>query len=266
MNELHKVEAQCATLIPQGPGYDGKITLANQVCTALGSEPGQPLVSGNRYVQLSYGYSYSHLWRVRVSILSLPHTSRPLNMSLGRLQNFGIICAFGAAFITAYFLFTQFNTKSAGETSVVLFKRGSKATALKQASEDVKGGGGGDDEEKAHGHSSSSTVEPSPALDLQAGVGFAGEKEGGEAVAAAPAMTDVFSWQHIEYTVPLADGTHRRLLDDVSGFVAPGKLTALMGESGAGKVRRSFYRGSPLLMRCLFVTVDFNLLVDRLLY
>ncbi|THH00264.1 hypothetical protein EW026_g2253 [Hermanssonia centrifuga] len=181
VNELHKVEAQCATLIPQGPGYDGKITLAN--------------------------------------------------------QNFGIICAFGAAFITAYFLFTQFNTKSAGETSVVLFKRGSKATALKQASEDVKGGGGGDDEEKAHGHSSSSTVEPSPALDLQAGVGFAGEKEGGEAVAAAPAMTDVFSWQHIEYTVPLADGTHRRLLDDVSGFVAPGKLTALMGESGAGKVR-----------------------------
>ena len=27
-----------------------------------------------------------------------------------------------------------------------------------------------------------------------------------------------------------------RLLDEVSGFVAPGKLTALMGESGAGKV------------------------------
>jgi len=28
---------------------------------------------------------------------------------------------------------------------------------------------------------------------------------------------------------------HRKLLDDVSGYVAPGKLTALMGESGAGK-------------------------------
>ena len=28
----------------------------------------------------------------------------------------------------------------------------------------------------------------------------------------------------------------RKLLDNISGFVAPGKLTALMGESGAGKV------------------------------
>jgi ATP-binding cassette subfamily G (WHITE) protein 2 (SNQ2) len=27
----------------------------------------------------------------------------------------------------------------------------------------------------------------------------------------------------------------RELLSDVSGYVAPGKLTALMGESGAGK-------------------------------
>lgn len=48
-------------------------------------------------------------------------------------------------------------------------------------------------------------------------------------------MTDVFSWQHVQYTVPVGHGETRRLLDDVSGYVAPGKLTALMGESGAGK-------------------------------
>jgi ATP-binding cassette, subfamily G (WHITE), member 2, SNQ2 len=54
-------------------------------------------------------------------------------------------------------------------------------------------------------------------------------------MAAQPKMTDVFSWQHIEYTVPISSGEHRRLLDDVSGYVVPGKLTALMGESGAGK-------------------------------
>ena len=56
-----------------------------------------------------------------------------------------------------------------------------------------------------------------------------------KAIVETRAMTDVFSWQHMEYVVPLGDGEHRRLLDDVSGYVAPGKLTALMGESGAGK-------------------------------
>jgi len=33
----------------------------------------------------------------------------------------------------------------------------------------------------------------------------------------------------------IGGGERRRLLDNISGYVAPGKLTALMGESGAGK-------------------------------
>lgn len=49
---------------------------------------------------------------------------------------------------------------------------------------------------------------------------------------AGPPKKGVFSWQHISYR--LAGG--KLLLNNVSGFVAPGKLTALMGESGAGKV------------------------------
>ena len=54
-----------------------------------------------------------------------------------------------------------------------------------------------------------------------------------------PMMTDVFTWRNVQYDVHLKKGETRRLLDDISGFVAPGKLTALMGESGAGKVRES---------------------------
>jgi ATP-binding cassette subfamily G (WHITE) protein 2 (SNQ2) len=54
-----------------------------------------------------------------------------------------------------------------------------------------------------------------------------------------PMMTDVFTWRNVQYDVTLKKGETRRLLDDISGFVAPGKLTALMGESGAGKVRKS---------------------------
>lgn len=49
-------------------------------------------------------------------------------------------------------------------------------------------------------------------------------------------MTDNFTWQNLRYIVPVGKGQTRQLLDDVSGYVVPGKLTALMGESGAGKV------------------------------
>lgn len=53
----------------------------------------------------------------------------------------------------------------------------------------------------------------------------------------APKMTNTFSWQHMNYVISAGGGKTRKLLDNVSGFVSPGKLTALMGESGAGKVR-----------------------------
>ena len=51
-----------------------------------------------------------------------------------------------------------------------------------------------------------------------------------------PKMADIFSWSHVRYTIPIGNHEHRILLDDVSGYVVPGKLTALMGASGAGKV------------------------------
>lgn len=56
-----------------------------------------------------------------------------------------------------------------------------------------------------------------------------------EALASQKPMTDIFSWQHLKYTVPIPGEGDRKLLDNISGYVAPGKLTALMGESGAGK-------------------------------
>ncbi|ORX70474.1 hypothetical protein DL89DRAFT_292148 [Linderina pennispora] len=43
-----------------------------------------------------------------------------------------------------------------------------------------------------------------------------------------------YTWKHVSYTVPVSGG-ERMLLDDVSGYVKPGTMTALMGSSGAGK-------------------------------
>src|SRR4051812_25115116 len=97
------------------------------------------------------------------------------------------------------------------EASVMLFKRGPKQTVAAQKP----------DEE-------STETEKAPAR--------AENRSTTTAVSVQPIkMTDVFSWQHVNYTVPLPGGEERQLLSDVSGFVAPGKLTALMGESGAGK-------------------------------
>ncbi|KAJ7476163.1 pleiotropic drug resistance ABC transporter [Mycena latifolia] len=130
-------------------------------------------------------------------------------------MNYGIVVAFGVGFITLLLVFTEFNTSSSTDTPVVLFKRGSKKAAA------LAGGGAPADVEKAG----------AAAEDVSDGEDQAAVEE---ALAAQPPMTDVFSWQNLNYVVPVKDGT-RKLLDNVSGYVVPGKLTALMGESGAGK-------------------------------
>ncbi|KAI0800819.1 ABC-2 type transporter-domain-containing protein [Fomes fomentarius] len=43
-----------------------------------------------------------------------------------------------------------------------------------------------------------------------------------------------FTWEKINYHVPVSGGT-RTLLHDIYGYVKPGSMTALMGASGAGK-------------------------------
>ncbi|OJT05939.1 Brefeldin A resistance protein [Trametes pubescens] len=188
VNEFHTVHADCSVLVPQGAGYEG-VDITNQVCTTVGSVPGQLTVSGMDYVTLSYGYTYAHLWR-----------------------NFGILCAFGIGFITILLALTENNTSVAGETAVMLFKRGTKTDIVQ---DDAK------DEEKG----------AAPASNIEAHH----ENEAQAIKQATHTVTDVFSFQHLNYVVPVGGGNTRRLLDDVSGYVPPGRLTALMGESGAGK-------------------------------
>lgn len=45
--------------------------------------------------------------------------------------------------------------------------------------------------------------------------------------------TAIFTWQHVNYDVSVKGG-RKRLLNDVQGYVRPGRLTAMMGASGAG--------------------------------
>lgn len=94
----------------------------------------------------------------------------------------------------------------------MLFKRGTKATVPTKVNDVEKAGAAASD---------SDTINSAPG--------------NAEKMETPPPMTDIFTWQHLTYTVPISGGTHRQLLNDVAGYVAPGKLTALMGESGAGE-------------------------------
>jgi ABC-type lipoprotein export system ATPase subunit len=55
-----------------------------------------------------------------------------------------------------------------------------------------------------------------------------------EHIQAITPQKSIFAWRDVSYDIPVKDGT-RRLLDQVSGWIKPGTLTALMGVSGAGK-------------------------------
>lgn len=122
-------------------------------------------------------------------------------------------------FTCGLLFFTEYNAGLSGEIAVTLFKHESKTYAINEtpSSTDEKTPAGGRNGVAGRSKTKSEVVKPRKPLPE------------------APAMTNIFSWQHIEYTIPLGKGEHRRLLNDVTGYVAPGKLTALMGESGAGK-------------------------------
>lgn len=111
-------------------------------------------------------------------------------------------------------IFTERNTSSATETSIVLFKRSRRRRA--NASSEIEL----NEKNTLQRYYSEQARQDQQAL---------------SAIRTQAPMTDVFTWRNLRYTVPVDNG-ERLLLDRVSGFVAPGKLTALMGESGAGKV------------------------------
>ncbi|KAJ3558376.1 hypothetical protein NP233_g11520 [Leucocoprinus birnbaumii] len=125
-------------------------------------------------------------------------------------MNFGIVIAFGVGFFAALLIFTELNTSASHENSVVLFRRGFKQLARSKEQDEESG--------------------------VVNEVKFDSDKQTEKAaLVSSNPMTDIFSWQHLHYTVPIKGEDDRTLLNDVSGYVAPGKLTALMGESGAGK-------------------------------
>jgi ABC-type multidrug transport system ATPase subunit len=128
--------------------------------------------------------------------------------------------AFMIFFLFVYLFATEFNSATDSSAEVLVFRRGHVPQQLVAAEKAARN----DEEAPVAG----------------AGTGSAGkndelqEKEQDEHVQALVPQTDVFTWKDVCYDIKIK-GEPRRLLDNVSGWVKPGTLTALMGVSGAGK-------------------------------
>jgi ATP-binding cassette, subfamily G (WHITE), member 2, SNQ2 len=137
-------------------------------------------------------------------------------------QNFGVLVIFGVSFTFCLLLFSEYNTGLSGQTPMVLFKRGSKTSAVKHEADSVISV---DDLEKVISKNTSEGMREIDNFGLEV---LRKRKMAVE----QPMKRHTFSWHHIKYAVPIEDNEHMLLLDDISGYVAPGKFTALMGESG----------------------------------
>lgn len=124
-------------------------------------------------------------------------------------RNFGILIAFLVFFMILYFIATELKSTTASTAEVLVFQRGHVPKHLQNGGKNVV------------------------AEDLTRNGTSSGDSKDDKTNAIEP-QKDIFTWRDVVYDVPVKGGT-RRLLSNVSGWVKPGTLTALMGVSGAGK-------------------------------
>lgn len=117
-------------------------------------------------------------------------------------RNLGILFAFLFFFMAIYFVAVELNSSTSSTAEALVFPRGEVPAYLRDG-------------------------KAKPAMTEN-------DKDKDEEVTALPPQKDMFTWKDVVYDIHIKE-EKRRLLDNVSGWVKPGTLTALMGVSGAGK-------------------------------
>lgn len=124
-------------------------------------------------------------------------------------RNVGILIGFWIFFLITYLVATEINSASTSEPDVMVFLDGKR--------------------EKDPRPERSAAAEPDPLATINASA-----PERGTKTATSTEEQEAFSWENVCLDVEIG-GRPRQLLNNVSGWVRPGTLTALMGVSGAGK-------------------------------
>ncbi|KAJ8110182.1 hypothetical protein OPT61_g6907 [Boeremia exigua] len=101
-NEFSGRTMECAPeqLVPQGPGVDP----AYQGCSLTGAQPNSNSVSGASYLQSSFEYTRSHLWR-----------------------NFGVVIAFSVLYLAVTVWATEFLSFAQSGGGALVFKKSKRA-------------------------------------------------------------------------------------------------------------------------------------------
>nr|POE75585.1 zeb2-regulated abc transporter 1 [Quercus suber] len=200
-NEFHGRDFPCSSVIP---AYDNLLG-DTFICSVRGAVAGQFTVSGDAYIAESYSYYYSH-------VRSLFPSFEALLILLQVWRNFGILLAFLFGFMIIYFVAAELNSSTTSTAEVLVFRRGHVPKYMKE-------------------------IDKAQANDEEQGAAEkVSEDQSGkeDTVNAIPPQKDIFTWRDVKYDISIK-GEPRTLLDNVSGWVKPGTLTALMGTSGAGK-------------------------------
>ncbi|KAG6090993.1 ZEB2-regulated ABC transporter 1 [Claviceps sp. LM220 group G6] len=120
VNEFHNRQFTCTQNVPtnKGPGSSvisalqkyANVNPENQVCSAVGSIPGENFVDGDRYTRTQFGYEWSHRWR-----------------------NLGIVMAFVFFFLALYMIAAELVSEKKSKGEVLVYRKGHKPLAVEEA-------------------------------------------------------------------------------------------------------------------------------------
>ncbi|KKK23290.1 hypothetical protein ARAM_005641 [Aspergillus rambellii] len=100
INEFSEKQFPCALYLPAGPGYENA-PLSSKICSGSGAVAGQNYIDGDTYLNTSFRYFRSHLWR-----------------------NYGIILGFMFFFLAAYIVCSEFVRAKPSKGEILVFPRG----------------------------------------------------------------------------------------------------------------------------------------------
>ncbi|KAF9767044.1 hypothetical protein IL306_000446 [Fusarium sp. DS 682] len=113
-SEFHNRQFACASMVPQGPGYDG-VPANSRICSVVGAQPGSSMVDGDRYINMSYDYYNSNKWR-----------------------NIGILLGFLGGFLVLYIIAAEHAKPPRSKGEILVFRKGRMPHSFEKTKGDVE--------------------------------------------------------------------------------------------------------------------------------